>query len=185
VPDNIGLLYHKHLAMFGPREMLLVLGGAGRAPVPQRPDGRPDRHVRRRRTPTSSRPRRTRSCRPLPPIPLSSSPQRHPAAAASASRAPGAATTASTRRPARSSQHVHDVGRLIGCLHDRERVPRADRYRRQALRLRLDVGRALFKRPFQTRSSSSRRGSSPRSRSSRPRWSLSPFGAVIALQVVA
>ncbi|HSE10387.1 MAG TPA: ABC transporter ATP-binding protein, partial [Nocardioidaceae bacterium] len=23
VPDNIGLLYHKHLAMFGPREMLL------------------------------------------------------------------------------------------------------------------------------------------------------------------
>ncbi|MDE0776776.1 MAG: ABC transporter ATP-binding protein, partial [Nocardioides sp.] len=24
VPDNIGLLYHKHLAMFGPREMLLA-----------------------------------------------------------------------------------------------------------------------------------------------------------------
>src|SRR5690606_2377809 len=24
VPDNIGLLYHKHLAMFGPREMLLT-----------------------------------------------------------------------------------------------------------------------------------------------------------------
>ncbi len=23
MPDNIGLLYHKHLAMFGPREMLL------------------------------------------------------------------------------------------------------------------------------------------------------------------
>jgi phospholipid/cholesterol/gamma-HCH transport system ATP-binding protein len=23
VPDNIGLLYHRHLAMFGPREMLL------------------------------------------------------------------------------------------------------------------------------------------------------------------
>ena len=45
VPDNIGLLYHRHLAMFGPREMLLVLRGAGRAPVPQRPAGRPDRHV--------------------------------------------------------------------------------------------------------------------------------------------
>jgi phospholipid/cholesterol/gamma-HCH transport system ATP-binding protein len=24
VPDNIGLLYHRHLAMFGPREMLLT-----------------------------------------------------------------------------------------------------------------------------------------------------------------
>ena len=46
VPDNIGLLYHRHLAMFGPREMLLSLGGAGRPPVPQRPDHRPDRHVR-------------------------------------------------------------------------------------------------------------------------------------------
>ena len=45
VPDNIGLLYHRHLAMFGPREMLLSRG-AGRAPVPQRPAGRPDRHVR-------------------------------------------------------------------------------------------------------------------------------------------
>ena len=37
VPDNIGLLYHKHLAMFGPREMLLSSRGAGRPPVPQRP----------------------------------------------------------------------------------------------------------------------------------------------------
>ena len=46
VPDNIGLLYHRHLAMFGPREMLLQLGGAGRPAVPQRPDHRPDRHVR-------------------------------------------------------------------------------------------------------------------------------------------
>ena len=45
VPDNIGLLYHKHLAMFGPREMLLSLGGAGRPAVPQRPARRPDRHV--------------------------------------------------------------------------------------------------------------------------------------------
>ena len=46
VPDNIGLLYHKHLAMFGPREMLLSLRGAGGPPVPQRPARRPDRHVR-------------------------------------------------------------------------------------------------------------------------------------------
>ncbi|MET3961289.1 phospholipid/cholesterol/gamma-HCH transport system ATP-binding protein [Marmoricola sp. OAE513] len=46
VPDNIGLLYHKHLAMFGPREMLLSSEGAGRPAVPQRPACRPDRHVR-------------------------------------------------------------------------------------------------------------------------------------------
>ena len=45
VPDNIGLLYHRHLAMFGPREMLLSSAGAGGASVPQRADGRPDRHV--------------------------------------------------------------------------------------------------------------------------------------------
>ena len=63
VPDNIGLLYHKHLAMFGPREMLLSSRGAGRAPVPQRPDASARSACPRRRTPTSSRPRRTRSCR--------------------------------------------------------------------------------------------------------------------------
>ena len=37
LPDNIGLLYHKHLAMFGPREMLLTTEDPVVAPVPQRP----------------------------------------------------------------------------------------------------------------------------------------------------
>ena len=46
VPDNIGLLYHKHLAMFGPARDAALLRGAGRAPVPQRPGRRTDRHVR-------------------------------------------------------------------------------------------------------------------------------------------
>ncbi len=45
VPDNIGLLYHRHLAMFGPREMLLSFRGAGRRAVPQRPARRAHRHV--------------------------------------------------------------------------------------------------------------------------------------------
>ena len=46
VPDNIGLLYHKHLAMFGPREMLL----SSEEPVVRQflnaQRRRPDRHVR-------------------------------------------------------------------------------------------------------------------------------------------
>ena len=63
VPDNIGLLYHRHLAMFGPREMLLSSRGAGRPAVPQRPDASARSACPRRRTPTSSPPRRARSCR--------------------------------------------------------------------------------------------------------------------------
>ena len=46
VPDNIGLLYHQHLAMFGPREMLL----SSEEPVVRQflnaQPRRPDRHVR-------------------------------------------------------------------------------------------------------------------------------------------
>ena len=46
VPDNIGLLYHQHLAMFGPREMLL----SSEEPVVRQflnaQTRRPDRHVR-------------------------------------------------------------------------------------------------------------------------------------------
>ena len=46
VPDNIGLLFLRELVMFGPREMLLSSERARRPAVPQRPQGRPDRHVR-------------------------------------------------------------------------------------------------------------------------------------------
>ena len=94
VPDNIGLLYHRHLAMFGPREMLLQLRGAGRAAVPQRPDASARSACPRRRTPTSSRPRRTSTCRRCRRSRCSSSPPTASRAAASASPAAGAATTA-------------------------------------------------------------------------------------------
>ena len=62
VPDNIGVLYHRHLAMFGPREMLLTSeepsSTSSSTPGASAPSACP-----RRRTPTSSRPRRARSCR--------------------------------------------------------------------------------------------------------------------------
>nr|WP_272496321.1 ATP-binding cassette domain-containing protein [Nocardioides sp. B-3] len=45
VPDNIGLLYHKHGHVRPPRDAA-QLRGAGRAAVPQRADRRPHRHVR-------------------------------------------------------------------------------------------------------------------------------------------
>ncbi len=62
VPDNIGLLYHQHLAMFGPREMLL----SSEEPVVRQflnaqRQGRSG--WRRRRTPTSWRRRRPRATR--------------------------------------------------------------------------------------------------------------------------
>ena len=69
VPDNIGLLYHKHLAMFGPREMLL----SSEEPVVRQflnaQTHRPDRHVRgegRRRARRRGRARSSRRCRPSP-----------------------------------------------------------------------------------------------------------------------
>ena len=102
VPDNIGLLYHRHLAMFGPREMLL----SSEEPVVRQflnaQTHRPDRHVggegrrraRRRGGPASCRRCRRSRC--------SSSPPTASRAAASARPATGAARTASRRRPAPS-----------------------------------------------------------------------------------
>ena len=66
------------------------------------PSGSARSACRRRRTPTSSRPRRTRSCRRCRRSRCSSSRPTASPAAASASRASGAARTASRRRPARS-----------------------------------------------------------------------------------
>ena len=94
VPDNIGLLYHRHLAMFGPREMLLSSEEPGRTPVPQRPAGRPDRHVggegRRRAGRGEGRGPAAAAADPA----ASWSPPTASRAAASASPAPGAARTA-------------------------------------------------------------------------------------------
>ena len=46
VPDNMGMLFRKHLVMFGPREVLLTSDEPVVQAVPQRPPDRPDRHVR-------------------------------------------------------------------------------------------------------------------------------------------
>ena len=45
VPDNIGLLYHRAPGHVRAARDAAQLRGAGRAPVPQRPDHRSDRHV--------------------------------------------------------------------------------------------------------------------------------------------
>ena len=74
VPDNIGLLYHRHLAMFGPREMLLSAPRSRWSASSSTPRRSARSACPRRRTPTSSRPRRARSCRRCRPSRCSSSP---------------------------------------------------------------------------------------------------------------
>ena len=94
VPDNIGLLYHKHLAMFGPREMLL----SSEEPVVRQflnaQTRRPDRHVRgegRRRARRREGPRHAAAA--ADPAPARAV-ERHPAAPPAPARGSGAATTA-------------------------------------------------------------------------------------------
>ena len=102
-----------HLAMFGPREMLLSAPRSRSCASSSTRSGSARSACRRRRTPTSSRRRRTRSCRRCRRSRCSSSPPTASRAAASASPAPGAATTASRRRPARSSDSMsHGAGSL-------------------------------------------------------------------------
>ena len=102
VPDNIGLLYHRHLAMFGPREMLLSAPRSRSSASSSTPRASARSACPRRRTPTSSRPRRTRSCRRCRRSRCSRSRPTASPGAASASRASGAGRTASRRRPGRS-----------------------------------------------------------------------------------
>ena len=165
VPDNIGLLYHRHLAMFGPREMLPQLGGAGGPPVPQRPDASARSACPRRRTPTSSRPRRARRCRRCRRSRSSSSrPTASPGAAARAGRL----VQGERRHPAARlvrADHVHGDRRLgtTHGFHDCDARARAGRDRRQSLRLRTRRRRAGCSGvPSRRGSSSSRRGSSRR-----------------------
>ena len=163
VPDNIGLLYHKHLAMFGPREMLL----SSEEPVVRQflnaqrigPIGMSRGEGRRR----ARAPRRTRSCRRCRRSRCSSSPPTACPAAASASRARGAGRTASTPPPGSfERQHVDGAGSLMSHA-DLLAGPRPDRDRRQALRLRARRRpRACSADRSSCGSSSSRPGSSPR-----------------------
>ena len=102
VPDNIGLLYHRHLAMFGPREMLL----SSEEPVVRQflnaQTHRPDRHVGGEGRRRARRRGRARSCRRCRPSRCSRSRPTGSPGAASARRASGAGRTASPRRPGRS-----------------------------------------------------------------------------------
>ncbi|HWJ67836.1 MAG TPA: ATP-binding cassette domain-containing protein [Nocardioides sp.] len=94
VPDAIGLLYHKHLAKFDPREMLL--SSEDRWFVSSSTSSGSARSgCRRRRTPTSLRPSPARSCRACRRSRCKSSPPAASRAAASVSRVVGVASTGS------------------------------------------------------------------------------------------
>ena len=102
VPDNIGLLYHRHLAMFGPREMLL----SSEEPVVRQflnaqqvgPIGMSEEKDADELAAESGQ-----ELPPLPPIPMQLEPSNgHPAPQPARARAAGAARTASRRPRARS-----------------------------------------------------------------------------------
>ena len=111
VPDNIGLLYHRHLAMFGPREMLL----SSEEPVVrqflnaqlQGPIGMSEEKDADELAP--ERPRPGAAAAAADPD-AAAAQRRHAPADRSASRASGAGRTASPRRPARSSRTHRDGG---------------------------------------------------------------------------
>ena len=172
VPDNIGLLYHRHLAMFGPREMLL----SSEEPVVRQflnaqrigPIG-----MSEEKDADELEPEKDQELPPLPPIPLQLEPSNGIRAAASVSRVPGAATTTSPRRPGRSRRtcpccRVPEMSSLTPHAFSRPSGPRASSSPSASTSAAgCSGGRSSCG------SSSSRPGSSPRSRSSRPPWSPS------------
>ena len=138
VPDNIGLLYHRHLAMFGPREMLL----SSEEPVVRQflnaQTHRPDRHVGgegRRRA------RRREG-------PGAAAAAAHPAAAGAVQRHPppqpapaGRVVPRERRHPAARvlrGEHVDERRGPDADVHrsTSSRVLAPDRHRGQAVRLR-------------------------------------------------
>ena len=185
VPDNIGLLYHRHLAMFGPREMLL----SSEEPVVRQflnaqrvgPIG-----MSEEKDADELEAEKGQELPPLPPIPHADRAlQRHPPpqpararrlvprerrdAAARArssenmSMAPGSLTLVASLTASRALAPIGTAGKLFA--------------------FGLDVGRGLFRRPFQLREFIQQA------------WFIAsvtiiptalvaiPFGAVIALQV--
>ena len=101
VPDQIGLLYHKHLAMYGPREMLLssdepvvrqFLNAQTVGPIGMSEEKDADQLAAEK----------DMDLPPLPPIPSSSSPPTAFPGAASGRPANGVGRTASRRRQGRS-----------------------------------------------------------------------------------
>ena len=118
VPDNIGMLYHRHLAMFGPREMLLSSDEPVVRQFLNAQRHRPDRHERgegrRRARAGGGRPRAAaaaadpaRSCPPARRSAPTAAPagrvvpreRRHPAARARSSDSPRRAAVRAGRGP--------------------------------------------------------------------------------------
>ena len=166
VPDNIGLLYHKHLAMFGPREMLLsseepvvrqFLNAQRVGPIGMSEEKDADELAAEK----------GHDLPPLPPIPLQQEPS-------------NGIPRRSQRRAGRVVPRArrHAAARILrdqptpawrrepdGPVSTTDRLarPRADRCRRQPLRLRpRRRPRRCSGDPSSCASSSSRRGSSPR-----------------------
>ena len=196
VPDNIGLLYHKHLAMFGPREMLL----SSEEPVVRQflnaqrvgPIG-----MSEEKDADELEAEKDMELPPLPPIPLQLDPSNgQPAPQPARARRLAARRCTRTALDAACPRVRSEDG--MSRLTTRSRAepltadcwsprvslqPRRDRGR-QALRVRRSTWCArLFKRPFQTREFLQQA------------WFIAsvtiiptalvaiPFGAVIALQV--
>ncbi len=185
VPDNIGLLYHRHLAMFGPREMLL----SSEEPVVRQflnaqtigPIG-----MSEEKDADELEAEKGQELPPLPPIPLQLEPSNGiPAAQPAASRrvVPRARRHAAAwllrgehvdARPGGLSVASLDLGQA--CLAP---IGTAGKL----FAFGLDVGRGMFRRPFQLREFIQQA------------WFIAsvtivptalvaiPFGAVIALQV--
>ena len=165
VPDNIGLLYHKHLAMFGPREMLL----SSEEPVVRQflnaqrvgPIG-----MSEEKDADELEAEKDMELPPLPPIPLQLEPSN--GSPRRSQREPGCVVQGERHHAAPGllrGEHDHDRrrrDRADGLSRGRP-GSRPDRDRREALRLRArrraqPVQAALPDRA----SSSSRPGSSPR-----------------------
>ena len=191
VPDNIGLLYHRHLAMFGPREMLLsseepvvrqFLNAQRQGPIGMAEEKDADELAQEEAE--------GHELPPLPPIPLQLATSDGTPARPSASRAPGAGRTASPRRPARSSRTAPRRPDAVRTRRSRDREASDANPAVGALRqsgnlfaLGLDVMRSLPRRPFQAKEFIQQA------------WFIAsvtilptalvsiPFGAVIALQL--
>ena len=176
VPDNIGLLYHRHLAMFGPREMLL----SSEEPVVRQflnaqrigPIG-----MSEEKDADELDAEKDQELPPLPPIPLQQEPTN--GIPRRSQRPPGewCREYGVTPPPGSFEPNMIDERRWSDPMASTtaSRVLAPDRHRRQAVRLRpRRRARAVPSAVPGRASSSSRPGSSPRSRSSRPPSSRSP-----------
>ena len=201
VPDNIGLLFHRDLAMFGPREMLLsseepvvrqFLNAQRQGPIGMAEEKDADELAQEEAEDTSMP--------PLPPIPLqlltsdgkARSTQREPGEwcrANGVTPPPGSfeSPNAATARPLRRSRRGRLRGRpgrpAVGTDTVSNPAVGALRQSGNLFALGLDVLRRCPDGRSRPGSSSSRPGSSRASRSCPTALVAIPFGAVIALQL--